>query len=173
MDGDSIKLHLDQGFGSWKICTRYPGSEKEARYPQGVYRLAGIDTPELSRKDQREAGLLSLSRLNELLSLSSTGDSVIVGTRKEKEHGKYRYMLDLYVDTGKKGPDYEDEKDTWLTTDELKGLLAQTNPGESTTLRALITEVLHHRQDEDRIIHVNEQLVLEGLAKPYHGGKKK
>jgi endonuclease YncB( thermonuclease family) len=172
IDGDSIKLHLDQGFGTWKICTIHPGADKEARYPQGVYRLSGIDAPE-RRGATKAAGLESMARVNELLSLGSAGDSVLVKSNKEKEHGKYLYMLDLYVPVDLKDEeDYEAEAYSWLEESEIKNLISQISPEVSSTIRALATEVMAHRQAARSVIHVNQQLLEEGLAVPYFGGKK-
>lgn len=175
MDGDSVKINLDQGFGSWKICTVYPGAEKEAKYPQGVYRLYGIDTPEVRGKE-KTLGLQSLSRLNELLSHSSQGDSIFVATHKEREHGKYRYMIELLVPVTPEplSFDPEVEKKHWVPGEELESLVYQTEPGESSTIRAMATEILHLRRQagEGRMINVNQVLLDEGLAKPYFGGKK-
>ena len=178
MDGDSMKLHVDCGFGIWKICTIYPGADKEAKYPQGVYRLYGINTPEV-RGHEKAAGLKSLSRLNELLSKSKTGDSIFVAMHKDKEHGKYRYMVEILIPI-EPAPlefDVEEEKEHWVERDDLVALLGQTehNGIGSSTIRALVTEVLASRRaaGEGRMINANQVLLEEGLAKPYFGGKKK
>jgi endonuclease YncB( thermonuclease family) len=118
IDGDSIKLDVSLGMGQWSLARKNPGSEEEAPYPQGVYRLNGIDTPEMNTAEGRAAK----SRLEELLALSKTGDKVLIKTTK---HGKFRYLADLYIET------------------------------------------------EAGTIHANQQLVDEGHAKPYRGGKKK
>jgi hypothetical protein len=178
MDGDSMKLHVDLGFGVWRICTVHPGADKEAKYPQGVYPVYGIDTPEV-RGSQRAEGLKSLSRLNELLSKSTSGDSILVATHKKREHGKYRYMVEILIPV--KPPDLEfdveDEKAHWLDREGLVALLDQTehNGVGSSTIRALATEVLALRRGngEGRMINANQVLLEEGLAKPYFGGKKK
>jgi endonuclease YncB( thermonuclease family) len=178
MDGDSFKAHRDKGFGDWNICTIYPGAEKEARYPQGVYRLFGINTPEV-RGVERPQGLLALARLNELLSQSATGDSVLIATHKDKEHGKYRYMVEILIPTNPPPLEFEvdDEKKHWVERDDLVELLAQTEKAEpgASTVRSLVTEVLARRRamGEGRFINANQTLLEEGLAKPYFGGKKK
>jgi endonuclease YncB( thermonuclease family) len=177
MDGDSAKIHIDQGFGSWRICTAYPGAEKEARYPQGVYRLYGINTPEI-RGAERGEGLKSLSRLNELLSKGAKGDNILVATHKKREHGKYRYMVELLIPIEPEPLEFDldVEKEEWLDREDLVGLLEQTNSlgSSSSTIRALATEVLARRRamGEGRMINANQTLLEEGLAKPYFGGKK-
>lgn len=177
MDGDSAKINIDQGFGSWKICTTFPGSEKEAKYPQGVYRLYGINTPEI-RGAERGEGLKALSRLNELLSKGAHGDSILVATHKDKEHGKYRYMVELLIPIKPEPLEFEveEEKKHWIPREDLVELLAQTeeNGDGSGTIRALVTEVLASRRaaGEGRMINANQVLLEEGLAKPYFGGKK-
>jgi endonuclease YncB( thermonuclease family) len=177
MDGDSMKLHLNLGFGTWKLCTIYPGSDKEARYPQGVYRLYGINTPEI-RGAERPQGLKSLSRLNELLSKSATGDSVFVATHKKREHGKYRYMVEVLIPIVPPDLEFdvEIEKERWLEREDLVALLSETkaNGDGSSVIRALATEVLALRRaaGEGRMINANQVLLEEGLAKPYFGGKK-
>lgn len=178
MDGDSMKLHVDCGFGIWKLCTIYPGSDKEARYPQGVYRLYGINTPEV-RGVERPQGLKSLSRLNELLSMSAMGDSIFVATHKERVHGKYRYMVEILIPVVPPDLEFdvETEKENWLEREDLVALLEETesNGDGSSVIRALATEVLALRRaaGEGRMINANQALLKEGLAKPYFGGKKK
>jgi endonuclease YncB( thermonuclease family) len=175
----SAKINVDQGFGDWKICTTFPGSDKEAKYPQGVYRLYGINTPEV-RGVERAAGLKALSRLNELLSKGARGDSILVATHKDKEHGKYRYMVEILIPIIPEPLEFdvENEKPHWLAREDLTNLLEQTEAGDlelgSSTIRALVTEVLARRRaaGEGRMINANQVLLEEGLAKPYFGGKK-
>jgi endonuclease YncB( thermonuclease family) len=172
VDGDTAKLHLDLGFGIWTIATTHPGSTKEAKYPQGVYRLYGIDTPE-KHGASKAAGLESMARVNELLSLGNNGDSIIVKTDKKKVHGKYRIMLRLFVpvDTKPLPFEVEDEEPSWLSDEDLLDLVAQSKPGG--TVRAMATELLARRQPEKSVIDINQTLLDEGLAEPYYGGKKK
>jgi len=177
VDGDTAKLQLNLGFGVWKLCTIYPGADKEARYPQGVYRLYGINTPEVHGAEKGE-GLRSLARLNELISQSATGDSVVVATHKDKEHGKYRYMVEILIPVEPQplGFDVEEEKKSWLSPESCSDLLKETEEGDggALTVRALVTEVLARRRamGEGRMINANQVLLEEGLAKPYFGGKK-
>lgn len=175
IDGDSIKLNRDKGFGDWHICTVYPGSEKEARYPQGVYRLAGIDTPE-KYGSSKAAGLVALARVNELIALGNDGDGILIRTRKDRVHGKYCYLLDILVpvDVPDDGIDYDEERANWLSDEDLQSLIDQaTKDSGPTVIRALVTEVMHTRRQSQKVIHVNQQLLDEGLAVPYFGGRKK
>jgi endonuclease YncB( thermonuclease family) len=175
MDGDSAKIHVDQGFGTWRLCTVHPGAEKEARYPQGVYRLYGINTPEL-RGAERGEGLRSLARLNELLSKGAKGDSVFVATHKEREHGKYRYMVEILIPIEPEPLEFDPEleREHWLDGEDLEQMLGQDD-GSPSTIRAMATEILWHRRQagEGRMINANQVLLEEGLAKPYFGGRKK
>lgn len=172
-----MKLHVDCGFGIWKLCTVHPGSDKEAKYPQGVYRLYGINTPEVTGAEKGE-GLRSLSRLNELLSEGAAGDSIFVATHKEREHGKYRYMVEVLIPVEPQPLPFnvEDEKRSWIESKDLGALLEQTgeNGDGSSTIRAMVTEILWRRRQagEGRMINANQVLLDEGLAKPYFGGKK-
>jgi hypothetical protein len=178
LDGDSTKCDVDKGFGSWNICTIFPGAKKEARYPQGVYRLYGINTPEIRGKE-RPLGLEALDRLNQLVGMSSDKHGLImVATHKEREHGKYRYMLEILIPIKPEPLEFEveEEEKHWLPREELVALLEQTEVGEggSGTIRALVTEVLARRRaaGEGRVINANQTLLEEGLAEPYFGGKK-
>ena len=165
VDGDTVLLHIDEGFGDWKLGSKYPGGP-DAKYPQGRYRLNGINTPEL-RGPERELAVAAKDRLKELC------DSGALFARTSK-HGKYRFLVDLFVKReeptpiGGKGFDVGEEQNHWLPDADLLSLLAQAAPG--TTIRALVTEVLSKRGTE--IIHINQTLIDEGYAKPYFGGKK-
>ncbi len=175
VDGDTAVLSIDQGFGVWQLASKFPGGP-DARYPQGRYRLNGINTPELNQPGGRDAH----ERVKELISLSDKADELLVRTVK---HGKFRFLVDLFVRTVSKITDpftdgtldVEDEDDHWLGDEDLMNLVQQTQPGSESTIRALATEVLWRRRQLNgggNVIHVNQQLLDEGLAKPYAGGSK-
>ena len=137
------------------------------------------NTPEVTGPEKGE-GLRSLSRINELLSQSTAGDSIFVATHKRREHGKYRYMVELLIPITPEHLEFdvEEEKKYWLEREDLTNLLIQAESGDlelgSVTIRALVTEVLARRRamGEGRMINANQVLLKEGLAKPYFGGKK-
>jgi endonuclease YncB( thermonuclease family) len=91
IDGDTIVMHLDLGAGHALPSTRWPGGP-EAAYPQGRYRLWGINTPE--RKD-RTSWAAATERVKELLSLGSEGDVVYV--RTYKVGGRGRLVIDVWI----------------------------------------------------------------------------
>ncbi len=164
VDGDTIKLNISQGFGDWKLCVSRPGGP-EAKYPQGVYRLNGINTPEMNTAE----GKIALSRVNELLALSKDGDFVKVRTTK---HGKFRFLVDVYVETSEP---HDEPKLGWVSDDDLKGLHDQAKGQGAGTILALTSELLERREQDrgsGKVIHVNQQLIDDGLAKPYFGKKK-
>lgn len=78
VDGDTVDLLVDMGFmHSQKMRVR----------------LARINTPELNRREEREAGLAAKQRLEELIS----GEQVVIRTNKDKT-GKFgRYIADIYI----------------------------------------------------------------------------
>lgn len=174
VDGDTVKLNLDMGFGDWKLATKGPLTRKEGRYPQGVYRLNGINTPEMREKGGAEAR----SRVEQLLALGDDPDSCLVRTTK---HGKFRFLIDMYVPLADNEEDYDkdDERPHWLTESDLRELLAQTKDSLSdeaprSTIRSLVTEILELRKQVagGGVLHVNQQLIDEGYAKPYFGGRR-
>jgi len=171
IDGDTILQDLDLGFGSWILSSKWPGGP-DAKYPQGRYRLNGINTPEV-RGAEKEEGKVSRQRL---IDLCDSG-TLLVRTTK---HGKFRFLIDLYVkrDLPANDPfhalDVEVERNNWLSEDDVVSLISQSEGGAS-TVRALATEILWSRRALNgfsEVIHVNQTLIDEGLAKPYFGGKK-
>lgn len=93
IDGDSVVLHIDKGFGDWALATRTPTAEKEAPYPQGRYRLYGINTPEKGRPGWHEAK----DRAEALLAMSNEGRVVYVKTYKVG--GRGRMLVDVFIPT--------------------------------------------------------------------------
>lgn len=75
VDGDTVHLDVDLGFGIW-------------RYDQS-YRLARIDAPEMNT----EAGPTSKTRLDQLLRGAS---ALMVTTSRADKYG--RYLVELYAD---------------------------------------------------------------------------
>ena len=77
VDGDTIEVDFDLGFGVWLRAQRI--------------RLAGIDTPEsrTANKEEKVRGLLSKKKLNEVLSDS---DYIIVNTEIDPDE-KYGRIL--------------------------------------------------------------------------------
>lgn len=117
IDGDTLKFKIDLGFGL---------DRKVGFYPQGRYRLAGINTPDGEDPQGRDQ---ATARVRELLSLSAKTSKdgnpvIVVRTGRPDKYG--RYLADV-----------------WIETDDPEGT-----------------------------IHLNEQLVTEGLAVPYDGGKR-
>lgn len=92
IDGDTLVMHLDLGAGHALPATKWPGGP-EASYPQGRYRLWGINTPEKGKPGWAEAG----DRVRSLLSLGSEGDVVYVKTYKVG--GRGRLVVDVFVPT--------------------------------------------------------------------------
>jgi endonuclease YncB( thermonuclease family) len=91
IDGDTLVMHLDLGAGHALPCTKWPGGP-EASYPQGRYRLWGINTPE---KKDAKPWLAATERVKELLSLGSEGDVVYVKTHKVG--GRGRLVIDVWI----------------------------------------------------------------------------
>lgn len=141
IDGDTTVMHLDLGFGIWMLATKVPEGEDppEARYPQGRYRLYGIDAPDVRSKDpavretERAAKDAATSRVRDLLERSVDRNGrmtrVKVKIHKDRAHGKFRYMVEIF-----------------LRVTEDDGSLS--------------------------VAHLNAQLIEEGHAVPYFGGKK-
>ena len=78
VDGDTLDLEVDLGFGVKKVDR---------------FRLAGINTPELNRKDEREAGLAAKAFVEEWF---EGEEYVMIDTFKDKK-GKYgRYIAILW-----------------------------------------------------------------------------
>ncbi len=165
VDGDTVLLDISMGFGDWKLGGKWPGGP-DAKYPQGRYRLNGVNTPEL-RGPEPERAKAAKNRVKELCE----SGTLLVRTTK---HGKYRFLVDLFVkrplpENGiLPGTNVEEERKHWLPDGDLLSLLAQSEPGS--TVRALVTEVLSKRGAE--VVHINQALLDEGLAEPYGGGKK-
>ena len=78
VDGDTLDLEVDLGFGVKKVDR---------------FRLAGINTPELNRKDEREAGLAAKAFVEEWF---EDGVELYIETQKDKQ-GKYgRYIATVW-----------------------------------------------------------------------------
>lgn len=170
VDGDTAVLHVDLGFSTWRLASRFPGGP-DARYPQGRYRLNGISTPEMREPGGREA----FGRVKELVSLAEKPGEVLVRTTK---HGRARFLVDLFVrvvtqsDPFTDGTiDVDDEREHWLAEEDLLSFVRQTPANTLSTVRAMATEILWRRRQlrggDGSVIHVNQQLLDEGLAKPY------
>ena len=178
VDGDTVLQDISLGFGTWLLGSKWPGGP-DAKYPQGRYRLHGINTPEI-RGAEWERGLVARERVIEL---ASSGEEPGILLTRTTKHGKFRFLIDLFVkqklaeDDPFHKLDVEVERKTWLSDAGVAGLIEQTEqsgPGPS-TVRALATEVLWSRralQGFGKVVHVNQTLLDEGLAVPYFGGKK-
>ena len=80
VDGDTIDLDIDLGFGTWRCSERI--------------RLYGVDTPECRTRDAQEkaAGLLAKGFVEEALHVGGTY------TLTTKEKGKFgRYLGTIYL----------------------------------------------------------------------------
>lgn len=83
-DGDSVTLDIDLGMGAWLKGQKV--------------RLAHINAPEI-RGQERERGLVSKSRLSELV----LGKDVVIQTTKDKR-GKYgRWIATVWLFTNDHG----------------------------------------------------------------------
>lgn len=84
-DGDTIFCRVDLGFGV-----------KLGMDTKGVsFRLYGVDTPELNRKAEREAGIVARDWLREHIE----GKDVILRTHKPDPKDKYgRYLAEVILD---------------------------------------------------------------------------
>lgn len=100
IDGDSLRMDIDKGFTDWRLCTRTPGGDDKLKYPQGVYRLYGVNAPE--KRDDAARWGQARARVLELLSLNQGGDSVIVQTFPDAGQGGFgRWLVKVYIH----GPD--------------------------------------------------------------------
>lgn len=84
IDGDTIVVDLDKGFGDWS-------KDKHVRF-------YGIDAPEM-HGDSREAGEASRQRLIELL--PSAGGIVALHTHKDRTDSWERILADVYTMDGR------------------------------------------------------------------------
>jgi len=83
IDGDTIVVDLDKGFGDWS---------KDVHV-----RLFGIDAPEM-RGDSREAGEAAKQRITELL--PPKGGMVAIKSEKDKTDSWDRVLADVYTMNG-------------------------------------------------------------------------
>lgn len=170
VDVDTALLHLDLGFGIWILGTKFPGGP-DASQPRGRYQLNGISLPQLDEPGGREA----MNRLEELAAMNEEPGALLAKTTKR---GK-RVLVDLFVRTASKNSDpftdgtvsAVDEESRWLQESELLSMVRQTaSNSESSVVRAMATEILWRRRQlrgGGDVLHLNEQLVEEGLARPY------
>lgn len=76
VDGDTVWLRIDLGFELFKECS---------------CRLYGINTPELRKKDEKEAAIKAMDYLKSLFN----GDQVYVYSNKLDKYG--RPLVTIYV----------------------------------------------------------------------------
>lgn len=95
IDGDTIALDVDLGYGTWNLASKLPGGRR-ARYPQGVHRLSGISTPQ--RKTDPHGWAQVRARTLELLALSVEGDTVWIRVVGRDTLG--RWEARVWVRTG-------------------------------------------------------------------------
>lgn len=94
-DGDSVRLDIDLGFGSWLINQRI--------------RLYGIDAPEI-RGEERDAGLEAKAFLwQELID-----QELVIESYKDRSDKYGRWLATIYVEASD-----QDDNIIWVNVNEL------------------------------------------------------